>query len=151
MALQSFIGGSVSVVAAEPSALTEAGFEALTFVKVGQLMMTSELGDTINMIEVPQLELGRVQRIVGSRDGGTATITVAYDASDNGQTILRNGSGSNTVHSFLFQDGHSATSAWYLTAILAELRYGAREGGTAYQFTQTFYPQSDLLGPFDPT
>ena len=158
MTLQSYIGSSLYVVKATPTALTETALEALFAAgaspapaKVGQLMMLPELGDTINTIEVPQLELGRVQRIVGQRDGGTALITVAYDAADGGQTILRDGAGSNDVHTFKIQDGHATTSAWYFTAILASLRYAAREGTNAYQFTMEVYPQSDLLGPYDPS
>ena len=150
MALNSFIGSKLSVSASTPSAITEAGFEALTYTAVGQLMMLPEFGDQTNMIEVPQLSLGRVQRIVGMADGGSATITIAYDASDAGQNILRTGAGTNTVHSFKIEDGHAATntSEWYLTAIIASLRYAARDGTSAYAFNLEIYPQSDITGPF---
>lgn len=153
MALNSFIGSVVSVAASAPSALTEAGFEAVSgFQAIGQLQMTSELGDTINMIEVPVLAESRVQRIVGNRDGGSVTLTISYDATDAGQAILRTGAGTNTVHTFRFDDGHAlTTSRWFMTAILADLRYAQRDGTTAYQFTQMIYPQSDLMGPYDST
>ena len=153
MALNSFIGTTVSIAASEPSALTETGFEAVSgFQEIGQLQMVSETGDTINMIEVPVLKDRRVQRIVGGRDGSTVQLTISYDSSDAGQVILRAGAGTNTVHTLRFDDGFAlTTSRWFMTCILADLRYAQRDMTTAYQFTQTLYPQSDIIGPFDST
>ena len=154
MALQSFIGSQLHVSNGVPAAnaKTEAGYEGLTYTQVGQLMMLPELGDTRNQIEVPQLALGRVQRINGMADGGSAVIQIAYDGADAGQTILRTAAGTNSAVTFRIDDGHAlTTSRWFIEAVIASLRYATRDGSSAYSFNLEIYPQTDLLGPYDST
>lgn len=156
MALNSYIGSTLHVVKAEPATFNETGFEAIFAsgaspapAKVGQVQMIGDLGDTVNMIEVPVLDESRIKRIIGSRDGGTCEVTVSYDESDAGQVILEAGKYTNVVHSFKITDNTDAGGkSWYFTAILADKRWAPREMTNAMQFTQLLYPQSPVYGPY---
>ena len=154
MALNSYIGSTVAVAPAAPATLTQSGFQdntfKNTFVNVGQLQMVGEIGDTVNMIEVPVLDQSRVQRIIGSRDGGSTNLTISYDESDAGQTaILGTYAYSNTVRSIRLTDGTDAGGKqWFFTAIFADIRWGQRDMSTAFQYTAMIYPQMNPIGPY---
>ena len=150
MALNSYIGSKVAVADAAPGNLNQTGFEGLTWVSVGQLQMLGELGDTVNMIEVPVLDEARVQRIIGSRDGGSTNLTISYDEQDAGQVkIIGTYAYSNVVRSIRLTDGTDAGGKdWYLTAIFADIRWGQRDMSTAFQYTAMIYPQINPIGPF---
>ena len=149
MALNSYIGTEVAVADAAPATLDKSGFEGLTWVTVGQLQMVGEMGDTVNMIDVPVLSDSRVQRIIGSRDGGSTNLTVSYDETDAGQVkVLGTYAYSNIVRALRFTDGTDAGGKdWYITAIFADIRWGQRDMTTAFQYTAMIYPRMNLLGP----
>ena len=155
MALNSFIGSQVLITATAVTAYTETAFEAISasaWKEIGQLKSVGEIGDAVQMIEVPLLAKGRVNRIVGGVDGGSVDLMIAYDKDDEGQAIIRSGKGTNSVHILQIRDGHAKdTSRWYLPIVIADVRYAARDNATDYSFTTTVYPQTDLLGPYDST
>lgn len=155
MALNSFIGSTVEVSPSAPTGgLTQTTFEALSganaFVEIGQLQMIGEVGDTVNMIDIPLLKDSRINRVQGMRDGGNTALTIAYDGNDTVQTLIRDTYAySDVERSIRIVDPADAGGKdWYFTTIFADIRWGQRDGQTAYQFTALIYPRMHPIGPF---
>ncbi|MBB05610.1 MAG: hypothetical protein CML03_08845 [Pseudooceanicola sp.] len=72
--------------ATEP--VNAAAYEALTFVKVGELETLGSFGDTAEEIVFRGLEYNRVQRLKGTRDAGTLETVFGRDYADAGQVAL---------------------------------------------------------------
>lgn len=84
----SHIGSTIYISTTLPSANTEAGFEALTWVQVNGLIQEPQLGKTDNMIEVPDLTTGFDTGVKGSGAGMDSAMQFRDVASDTGQASL---------------------------------------------------------------
>jgi hypothetical protein len=83
-------GGTLSLVLAAPATYTEAGYEALTPIKVGKVTAISGLPTrTYNEVTLNYLESAGEDVAKGSYSLGTTTLTVALDSEDAGQALLQ--------------------------------------------------------------
>lgn len=86
---QSNIGKSIYVATALPATNNEAGFDALTWVKVNGLQSIGSLGVTHANIDVPDLETGFTAGVKGAGTGNDVAMTFRNVASDTGQGNVR--------------------------------------------------------------
>ena len=88
--MSNFIGQTLFVAEALPSANTAAAFESLTWVKVNGLITLPQLGITHSMIDVPDLQTGFTSAVKGAGQGTDTTATFREVASDAGQEDIKN-------------------------------------------------------------
>lgn len=91
MAIKTAAGTKVylgpSIIEATTDTLAE--YEALTpWVEIKGVTTTPEVGDESTLVTSMDLGGGRVQKAKGTRDSGSATLTVNWDPSDDGQLAL---------------------------------------------------------------
>lgn len=84
-------GSTVSVVKGAPATYDAAGYDALTFVKVGEITSLSPFGGTATVTTNIPLETGIVDKHIGSIDYGQLALTIAADSADAGQLLLKAG------------------------------------------------------------
>lgn len=83
-------GGEFYVcVTAQPNDLDQAGFEALSWVKVGNVGKLPQSGTTSNIVKYPTLDTDVVLKNKGTSDGGDGDLEVARSDTDAGQVALR--------------------------------------------------------------
>ena len=88
--MSNFIGQTLFVAEALPSANTAAAFESLSWVKVNGLITLPQLGITHSMIDVPDLQTGFTSAVKGAGQGTDTTATFREVASDAGQEDIKN-------------------------------------------------------------
>ena len=107
------VGTTVGLVAAQPATEDAAGYGALTFVTVGEVTNIGESGGSAQVATFTPVESGTVNKRKGSIDYGTASLSIAKDASDAGQVLLKagfDGTDRSTIHSFaITEDGGEVT------------------------------------------
>lgn len=116
----SFIGSTLGVVAATPATEDQAGYEALTFVAIGKVISIGEVGDESEDITFDLLQTGRRSRVNGVKDLGEIPVSLEYDRSDAGLTIVEAGADGNTTHSFHISDTDG--DDYYFQGLLANLK-----------------------------
>jgi len=110
--MTNFIGQTIFVAEAYPSANTAAGFEALSWVKVNGLQTLPQLGVTHSMIDVPDLQTGFTSAVKGAGQGADTTATFREVASDAGQEDIKNSADSQAgILSIKIVDGSGAAQA----------------------------------------
>lgn len=92
--------GSVLYVCAtpQPDELDQAGYEGLTWVKVGGVGSVGETGDQTNMLNYPTWDDAVIQKAKGLTNAGDPEIEVARDPDDAGQDILRTAAATNLYY-----------------------------------------------------
>jgi len=109
---QNFIGQTLFVAEAYPSANTSTAFESLTWVKVEGLITLPQLGVTHSMIDVPDLQTGFTSAVKGAGQGVDTTATFRNVASDAGQEDLKNSADSQAgIISIKIVDGSGTAQA----------------------------------------
>lgn len=111
---QSQIGKTVYVAEALPATNNEAGFDALTWVKVNGLVSIGSLGISHSNIDVPDLQTGFTKGVKGAATGNDVPMAFAMVASDAGQEDIRglaNASGTGAVGSIKVVRGTGASQA----------------------------------------
>lgn len=116
----SYIGSTLAVVAAEPSAEDQSGYEALSFSTIGRVVSIGELGDQSEDIAFDLLQPGRRSHVNGVKDLGEIPVTIEYNRSDAGLTILEAAANGNTTHSFRVTDTDG--DDYYFQGLVANLR-----------------------------
>ena len=86
---QNFIGQTIYVAEAYPSANTSTAFESLTWVKVEGLITLPQLGVTHSMIDVPDLQTGFTSAVKGAGQGVDTTATFRDVPADAGQEDIK--------------------------------------------------------------
>jgi hypothetical protein len=97
------VGTRIYVAADHPATYTIAGFEALDFTEVGEVVNMGEFGGEAQISQHIGLDGGVVVKRKGSKDYGTMALQIGKDHTDAGQEILKAGfDGANAydVHSF---------------------------------------------------
>jgi len=87
---KNFIGQTIYVAEAYPTANTSTAFASLTWVKVEGLITLPQLGVTHSMIDVPDLQTGFTSAVKGAGLGVDTTATFRNVASDAGQEDIKN-------------------------------------------------------------
>lgn len=88
MAKQQNTGVIVSASAGQPATFDEAGYGALTFTDVGEVLSVGEFGSTVAEIQSQPLATGVTEFFAGFIEYGQAALGLERDASDAGQQIL---------------------------------------------------------------
>lgn len=127
MALTSYIGATVAVVAGLPATTDAAGFAALTYAPIGKITEWGEVGDTSEDTTETTLA-GRTLHVNGALDGGSIDFTFLIDGDDAGQTVLKDLSGTNTDVSVKITDPDGDVT--YLFGKVANVRDRARTAST---------------------
>lgn len=100
---QTSTGVVLSVVADLPATFDEAGYAALTWVEVGELIDLPEYGPTVTVVESNPLKTGITEKYAGFTNFGSVSLGLEWDLEDAGQTILAaaiNPGGAFVPHSF---------------------------------------------------
>jgi len=110
MTVQTSTKTVTSVVKGKPATEDQAGYEALTFVEIGELMDLPEYGPNYQVVNHEPLKTGRTEKYKGFKDNGSLALALGFDPSDAGQQILSDGTdgtGEFDDHSFKvqYQDG----------------------------------------------
>lgn len=119
MTVQTTAGATFGIVASSPATYDPAGFAALTFVNVGEIVSLGEHGATYALVTHSPLDQRRVKKFKGSVNDGSMALALGMDIADAGQVLLidgADGSAVDTEHSveIVYQDG----SIEYFTAIV---------------------------------
>ena len=119
MTVQTTAGATLGIVASQPATYDAAGFGALTFVNVGEVVSLAEHGASYALVTHSSLESRRVQKLKGSVNDGSMAVGLGMDLADAGQILLlagADGAQVDTVHSvaITYQDG----SIEYFTGII---------------------------------
>lgn len=102
MSVQTSTGMKYYVSAALPATEDKAGYDALTWTEVGEIVSIGEYGGTQEQVNHTPLATGLVEKYKGATDNGNITLEMGRDATDAGQALLlagSNGAAKYTVHS----------------------------------------------------
>lgn len=110
MAVVTSTGMVFKIVAEEPATYDQAGYEALTWVEVGEVTDIPEYGAQVDVVTHQPLETGITEKYKGFINYGSSSLSLGRDTSDVGQVILKAavvGAEKNTEHSlgFFYPDG----------------------------------------------
>ena len=114
------VGSIVSVSAAQPATEDQAGYEALTFTEIGEVTSIGESGGTAQISSFTPVKSGVVNKRKGSIDYGTMSLSIAKDASDAGQVLLKagfDGAAKETIHSFKIEESVSGEVTYFMGLI----------------------------------
>ncbi len=100
-------GTTIGVSVALPATYNTAGFAALTFTDIGEVVDGGELGRVYEVVKHNPLATRETIKRKGSFDSGSLSLMMARVPSDAGQTILVAAVNSDNSHSFevTLQDG----------------------------------------------
>jgi len=110
MAKLTSTGTKLSVVAEDPATFDDVGYEALTFVEVGEVIDLPEYGPNVQVVESNPLATGITEKFKGFINYGSQSMGLEFDSEDAGQIILAagvEGATKNTQHAVKieYQDG----------------------------------------------
>ena len=88
MTVQTNAGTSLEVSIAAPATHDAAGFAALTFTNVGEIVSTGEKGGAAALVTHSPLDQRTVKKFKGSVNFGSYAVSLGLDLSDAGQVIL---------------------------------------------------------------
>lgn len=100
----------------QPENLDQAGFEALTWVLVGNVVELPGIGVTDNIVSQDYIGTDTSQKRKGFRSVEDGTIIVGRDYEDDGQIALRNAAGTRYNYAFKLESSDSP-SALYTNTI----------------------------------
>lgn len=81
--------GAKLYIGAAAATITLSGFEAVTFVEVGEIESIGEFGDEAASVTFTALGDRRTRKLKGSFDAGTLALSLGEDITDAGQSDLR--------------------------------------------------------------
>lgn len=87
----SSLGTTLSVVLGAPATYDQAGFEALTFIEVGEASDIGEFGGESEVLTHTPIKTGVVNKVIGPTDYGTITAQGARAPTDAGQVAMKSG------------------------------------------------------------
>lgn len=110
MTVQTSTGIIYSVVQDSPATFDALGYEALTYVEVGEVTDLPEYGPNTEVVTHQPLKTGITEKYSGFTDNGSLAVGLGQDANDAGQAILRDSqdlSNKGSQYSFktVFPDG----------------------------------------------
>lgn len=110
MSVKTSTGLILSVVADVPATEDEAGYSALTYQEIGEIVSVGEYGASQQVVNHEPLKTGVTEKHKGFTNFGSVTLEMGHDSTDAGQTALSDGAtGTNKFkqHSFKveFPDG----------------------------------------------
>lgn len=100
-------GTELHISASSPATYNEAGFAALTFTEIGEIVNFGEFGRKYNVVNHLPLSSRRTIKRKGSYNDGSLNLQLARAPGDAGQTILLAALASDNSYSYkvVLQDG----------------------------------------------
>jgi hypothetical protein len=89
MAVQTTAGTIIAVDNALPATYDQAGFEALSYDTVGEIIEIGEFGKEYALVTLNTLEDRKTQKFKGSYNNGSIGLQLAIDTADTGQTTMK--------------------------------------------------------------
>lgn len=105
----------LSVVADTPATNDAAGYAALTYTEIGEVIDIPEFGPTVSVVESNPLKTGITEKFQGFTNFGSVSLGLEYDPEDAGQTILEAAIDPGTafvVHSFKLEYNDGTVEYW---------------------------------------
>lgn len=96
-------GAKFHAVSGKPATFDKAGYEALSWVEVGEVIDIPEYGPDVTVVESQPLATGITEKYSGFINYGSLSLGLEFDDADTGQTVLSDAivAGSDFVpHSF---------------------------------------------------
>ena len=119
------LGKQVFVAAGIPATNDDAGFEALTWVRVNGFVGGLQLGFEANNVDIPDLAEGVTLGAKGMRSGNDSTASFRNVASDTGQTNVKGyANDTSSAHSVKVVSANAGVAA---------------EAGDAVQYAQGYF------------
>ncbi|WP_347837720.1 hypothetical protein [uncultured Planktomarina sp.] len=122
------IGSTLHVVAAKPATENAAGYDALTFVEIGEIVSIGAIGDTSEDVTVTKLKDGRTEHFNGAKDGGSVPVAAVRESGDAGQVIVEANANTNETCSFMIVDPNG--DEFYFYGRLANVQTPERTAST---------------------
>lgn len=88
MTVQTNAGTSIAVSIAAPATHDQAGFDALTFTAIGEIVSSGEKGGAAALVTHSPLDVRTVQKFKGSVNYGSYALSLGLDLGDAGQVLL---------------------------------------------------------------
>lgn len=100
MAANTIAGSALYISSTLPATEDEAGYEALTWVKIGEITNFGTRGDEYADVNHSPLDKRRVIHLKGIKDSGVTTYAMAWDKDDAGQVICQTAKDSDDAYAF---------------------------------------------------
>jgi hypothetical protein len=100
MAVRTSAGTTIGIVAAAPATYDETGYEALTFVTIGEVTDLGEFGRSYNLVTHNPIDTRSTRKYKGSYNEGSMALTLGLDTDDAGQILAKAASLSDSDYSF---------------------------------------------------
>lgn len=119
----SSLGTTYSIAVGEPATYDEAGFEALTWIVVGEVADIGEFGGEAEVLTHTPVDTGKVQKLKGSLNYGQQAIQFAKVFDDVGQVAMKSafdGANKLAMHSarVVYADGYAEYSVGIVTSFM---------------------------------
>lgn len=107
MTVQTSAGSTLAITASAPATFDAAGYNALTYVNIGEITDLGELGREYALVNHSPLGDRRVKKFKGSYQSGSISLQFGKDFSDAGQILLTTASTNDNTYTFrlTLQDG----------------------------------------------
>jgi len=92
MSVQTSTGIVISISASKPATEDKAGYDALTFTAIGEVVSIGEYSATQEEVNHTPLSTGIVEKYKGATNNGSLAIEMGNDVTDAGQVLLASGS-----------------------------------------------------------
>lgn len=83
------LGTTIAISATLPATENEAGYEALTFITIGEVTEIPEFGAEHDVVTHVPLATGITAKYHGAKNNGSMSLPMALDRTDAGQTALK--------------------------------------------------------------
>lgn len=144
MADNIWLGAKVSICATPQTAtLSAAGYEALTFVEIGDVVTPPSISEEVGMPTQQYVNRTRAAHQKGVYTGAASEIVVGYDYDDAGQLILYTASRAKGTYAIKVELTDSPNTVTHTnTVVYARVLVGprAQAGGAAEDFVNHSYP-----------
>lgn len=100
MAVQTSAGSTLSISSTLPATYDAAGYDALTWLVVGEVTDIGEFGAEYNLVTHTPVGSRQVKKYKGSFNNGSIQVQMARDVDNAGQTALIAASKSDASHAF---------------------------------------------------
>lgn len=100
-----------------PATFDKAGYEAMTWTKVGGIVSVGAIGVTDNLIDVPDLETGFTKGVKGARVGTVIATAMREIKSDAGQAAFKAACAAFTEYSFKILEPTASDEVEYISGL----------------------------------
>ena len=139
-------GATLEAVAVTAIPADKAAYDALTYVKVGNVGTIGPLGDSDERITFAQLESGFVESVHGTKDPGELPVSIVTEAvADAGQVIINTAANGRSLIACKIIDADS--SFVYFTARVANVMQSERSPSIQRGLTFSLWRQDSVSGP----